>query len=74
MTASVNIRIDKDLCVGCKLCLKTCYEDVYHWDEEEEKPVAAHPEDCVFCLQCEMACTAECIEVMPTRSMIHDPF
>ena len=63
----VNIVINPELCKGCKLCVRTCYEDVYRWDEKEKKPIVAYPEDCVMCLQCEMACSAKCLEVFPPR-------
>ena len=65
MMNSPKIEINKELCKGCKLCVKTCFVDVYRWDEAEDKPIVAYPEDCVACLQCEMACTAHCIEVIP---------
>ena len=74
MTSSVKIEIDRELCVGCKLCFKTCFEDVYRWDEEQDQPIAAYPEDCVLCLQCEMACTANCIDVIPPPVHVPDPF
>ena len=63
---SAKIEINREECVGCKLCMKTCFKDVYRWDEAEGNPIAAYPEDCLLCLQCEMACTANCIEVVPT--------
>lgn len=63
---SVKIEIDLDLCNSCKMCFKVCFVDVYRWDDEQEKPIVAYPEDCVWCLACEEACTAQCIEVAPT--------
>ena len=63
---SAKIEIDQELCVGCKLCLKTCFVDVYRWDEDQDKPIVAYPEDCVMCLQCEESCSAQCIDVIPT--------
>jgi len=38
---------------------------VYRWDAKEERPIVAYPEDCVGCLACEVACPAQCIEVIP---------
>ena len=63
---SVRIKIDLDLCNSCKMCFKACFVDVIRWDDEQEKPIVAYPEDCCWCLSCEEACTAQCIEVIPT--------
>jgi len=60
-----RIQIDLDVCNGCKMCVGACFVDVIRWDAEEERPVAAYPEDCVWCLACEVACSAQCIEVVP---------
>ena len=62
---SAKIEIDKDMCNSCKTCVDACFVDVFRWDAKEERPIAAYPEDCVWCLACEMACPVQCIEVMP---------
>ncbi len=60
-----EIKIDRDSCQSCKSCMKACFADVIRWDDIEDKPVVAYPEDCVWCLACEIACPAQCIEVVP---------
>lgn len=60
-----GIDIDHDMCNGCKICVDACFLDVLRWDDKEGKPKAAYPEDCVWCLACELACPAQCIEVVP---------
>ncbi len=60
-----KIKIDPDACTGCKTCVNACFVDVLRWDDQAEKPVAAYPEDCVWCLACEAGCPAQCIEVIP---------
>lgn len=62
---SVKIDIDLDMCNGCKMCVYSCFVDVLRWDAKEEKPVAAYPQDCVWCLSCEANCPVQCIEVVP---------
>ena len=60
-----RIEIDRDACTGCKMCVGSCFVDVLRWDNKDEKPIAAYPEDCVWCLACEAACPVQCIEVIP---------
>jgi NAD-dependent dihydropyrimidine dehydrogenase PreA subunit len=60
-----EIKIDYDNCQGCKTCMKACFADVIRWDDTDDKPVIAYPEDCVWCLACEAACPVQCIEVVP---------
>jgi NAD-dependent dihydropyrimidine dehydrogenase PreA subunit len=60
-----KIDIDLDKCKGCKTCVNACFADVLRWNEDEKKPIVAYPEDCVWCLACEAACPAQCIEVIP---------
>ena len=60
-----EIKIDLDSCQGCKSCMNACFVDVIRWDEDNEKPIVAYPEDCVWCLACELACTEQCIDVIP---------
>lgn len=60
-----KINIDLDKCKGCKTCVSACFVDVLRWNEADKKPVVAYPEDCVWCLACEVACPAGCIEVIP---------
>ncbi len=60
-----RIEINADRCNHCRTCVDACFLNVLKWDREEEKPVVAYPEDCVWCLACEAACPVQCIEVIP---------
>lgn len=60
-----EIKIDLDDCQRCKSCMNACFVDVIRWDEANDKPVVAYPEDCVWCLACEAACPQNCIDVVP---------
>ena len=62
----VKIEFDLDMCNRCKTCISACFVDVVRWDNREERPIAAYPEDCVWCFACEIACPEQCIEVVPT--------
>ena len=59
-----EIRVDLDACTGCRMCFKVCYVDVWRFDEENDQPIVAYPEDCTACNMCELECPAECIEVV----------
>ncbi|MFC1815693.1 ferredoxin family protein [Thermodesulfobacteriota bacterium] len=61
-----RIEIDLEACTGCKICVNVCFVNAISWGDKDEEPVAAYPEDCVWCLACEEACPAQCIEVIPT--------
>jgi NAD-dependent dihydropyrimidine dehydrogenase PreA subunit len=66
--SGVNIQINRDLCTSCKRCFDACFVDVFRWDSQDDRPIAAYPEDCVWCYACEMACPVNCIDVKPAGS------
>lgn len=69
-----HIHIDSEKCIGCKTCLKMCIQDVWYWNEEKGHSEPRHVEDCFYCYQCEMACPAKCIEVVPPTVQYYDAF
>ncbi len=68
-----TIKIDVDSCSGCGTCVKACFVDVLRWNDVEDKPVVAYPEDCVHCNACELACPTGSIEVLPDFEHMHWP-
>ncbi len=59
------IKIDDDRCEGCKSCFKACWIDVIRWDDENDRPIIAYPEDCVECGFCEVSCKEDALTVNP---------
>jgi 2-oxoglutarate ferredoxin oxidoreductase subunit delta len=63
-----KITIHPTWCKGCYICLETCPQKVYDKGGEVSDKgffpvIVARPEDCNFCLQCEMLCPDLAIDV-----------
>lgn len=55
--------IDYDKCVGCKECFDFCKNNVFEWDEENERPRVVRPYNCVVgCSACANLCNGEAIK------------
>ncbi|MCM8784580.1 MAG: 4Fe-4S dicluster domain-containing protein [Candidatus Omnitrophica bacterium] len=55
-------RIDYEKCVGCKECFNFCWNGVYEWDEENNRPNIVRPYNCVVgCSACANLCNGEAI-------------
>ena len=57
--------VNKEICIGCKICFKACFVDVIKWDDEARKPIIAYPEDCAQCVTCEVNCPQRAIKMIP---------
>jgi NAD-dependent dihydropyrimidine dehydrogenase PreA subunit len=54
--------IDTDACVGDRLCIEFCKNDVFAWDEENQHPIVQNPLNCVIgCDSCAQQCPVEAI-------------
>lgn len=47
--------INREWCKGCGICVHFCPSQVLVLDNEE-KALAAHPEECIGCKMCELRC------------------
>lgn len=54
--------VDYDLCTGDQECFHFCKNDVFAWDEENQRPIVQNPYNCVVgCQACINICPAEAI-------------
>ncbi len=65
--------VDTDQCCGCRRCIRTCDENVWRWDKENNYAYPKNIEECVGCLKCELACLNSCIEIIPLEMIKNDP-
>jgi len=66
--------LSSEICIGCRICVDVCPEDVLRFDEKEKKAYIAYPEDCVACWVCEWFCPVKCIVASkePARPVVPD--
>jgi len=63
-----QIHVNQKWCKGCYICLEVCPKKVFEKSKEVSEKgfnpvIAAHPEQCTCCLQCEMLCPDLAIHV-----------
>lgn len=64
----VEVRINKEFCKGCSLCLCVCKKDVLGMSSELNAKgntfiILSHPENCVGCKACATMCPEGAIEL-----------
>ncbi|MFX1278773.1 MAG: HgcAB-like fusion protein [Promethearchaeota archaeon] len=58
-----NIKIDRDRCIGCKVCIEVCPRNLYKFNEDDKKVDLYNPENCINCNACVKRCLAHCLEI-----------
>ncbi len=55
--------IDYVSCSGCGICYDICPGDVFGWDKKGKLPTIIRPEECSYCVVCELDCPEVAIDV-----------
>lgn len=64
--------INYDACVGDRVCMDFCKNDVFVWDEESQHPIVQNPLNCVIgCDSCAQQCPVEAI-TFPTKDELRE--
>ncbi|MGC8617920.1 MAG: 4Fe-4S dicluster domain-containing protein [Thermoplasmata archaeon] len=54
--------IDQQLCTGCGLCILTCGNSVFRWNDKENRPLVSAEQNCVLgCTTCGKVCPEKAI-------------
>jgi 2-oxoglutarate ferredoxin oxidoreductase subunit delta len=57
-----ELKINRDWCKGCGICIKFCPTKVLELDQRD-KATAVRPKECICCRMCELRCPDLAIEV-----------
>ena len=60
--------VNKDKCIGCGQCVKSCPADVFVMEKETRKAVVRYPEACQLCLWCISLCNQGAILLTETKA------
>ncbi|MCF8103892.1 MAG: 4Fe-4S binding protein [Desulfohalobiaceae bacterium] len=59
-----EIRVNREWCKGCGICVHFCPKDVLELDQDDKSSVI-RPDDCIVCGFCERLCPDLAISVIP---------
>ncbi|MFX1314730.1 MAG: HgcAB-like fusion protein [Promethearchaeota archaeon] len=59
-----EINIEREKCVGCKICIEVCPREVYYFDEKEGKASLKSPDKCINCHACVNRCLTRCLNII----------
>ncbi len=57
----VTLNLNKDMCIGCKMCINVCPHGVFEF--ENKRAYIMNKDDCIECGACAKNCPPGAIEV-----------
>jgi 2-oxoglutarate ferredoxin oxidoreductase subunit delta len=70
------IRVDREVCKGCSLCVAACPFEIIALDRENHNRMGYHPallideERCTGCTLCALVCPDVCIKVFREKAVV----
>ena len=58
------VLINKDLCIGCAKCIKTCPKKILYLDESTKKCIVSDETKCDRFRGCELVCPVKAIKII----------
>jgi len=58
-----QINLERDKCIGCKVCIDVCPRNLYSFNETDKKVDLIHSEKCINCNACVKRCLAQCVKI-----------
>ncbi|MFX1501464.1 MAG: ferredoxin family protein [Promethearchaeota archaeon] len=58
-----NIKLEREECIGCKVCIDVCPRNLYLFNERDKKVDLYNSERCINCNACVKRCLAKCLEI-----------
>ena len=59
-----EIKLEREKCIGCKLCIEVCPKNLYIFSEKDNKVDLHDVENCINCNACVKRCLAHCLEIV----------
>lgn len=59
-----QISIERERCIGCKICIEVCPRNVYNFNENDKKADLEFPAKCVNCNACVNRCLTQCLKII----------
>jgi NAD-dependent dihydropyrimidine dehydrogenase PreA subunit len=58
-----EITIERELCIGCKVCIEVCPRNLYSFNEKDNKVDLDYRDNCINCNACVKRCLANCLTI-----------
>jgi NAD-dependent dihydropyrimidine dehydrogenase PreA subunit len=59
-----QINIEREKCIGCKVCIEVCPRNLYVFNDKDNKVDLKNLEKCINCNACVNRCLAKCLKLL----------